>query len=205
MTDNTETLDNRIAFALTANFDSKKLEALIDEVDDASKAAERARAEAEKSALDPATLSDDVDTARTAMADADFRIRRLSAAREKLVPLYKAADDRERQKAQQALIDAALAERDQLVADIAEQYPRAAKTIVDLLNRIQANQQRLVGLCGRRERSAESIARRAPENWEVNPGVSRLLPLSLIKLPSMYADINDAHGFLYPTLNGGIR
>lgn len=184
-------LETRIADALGATLSSGELTTLVGEVKAADERARATSATASDRALDPKTKPADVATARKDAEDAEFYRRRMERAMAALTDLHKAALNRERLEAQRKEHEAGIAERDALVADLAE-YDELANKIVCLLNRLQASNARVGEF-----NSAEIIARQAGERW-VNV-VDATLPklLQTVKLPKFKRD-GTIRGYLWP-------
>lgn len=193
-------LEERIADAITDNLSSGALAALLAEVDDADAAARKTREAASQAALDPATRPAAVAAARKAMEDAEFSSRRLEIAKTKLAELQSEAAARERSDANAVEYAATVAERDQLAADLRKEYPELAARIVGLIERIEANDARIIAANQTRSgpwvRSAEAVARNAPPNWEARAD-GALLKLSSIRLPR-FESVGGNHGYLWP-------
>jgi hypothetical protein len=128
------TLEERIASALSANVASSYLEALVAEVENAAAAAEEAAVEARKHALDP-TVTDP--NARTALTDAEFARDRLQNALPRLQARQRGAAAAELSKAWVLQYDKVVAEQRALAAELAALYPPFEVKIVDLLSRAQ--------------------------------------------------------------------
>lgn len=182
-------LDNRIADAFTAALSSEQIASLIEEVQQADRAARDASARASEAALDPTTRPDAVAKARKQMEDADFTRRRMEKAAERLQDLYDQAVKRERSEANRSEFEAARAERDQLAKDLKE-YPELLDRLTALILRVRDSDVRIEranSLCGSRDNwlhSAEFLACGSPANW-MSDGTSdqpRLVASKLIEL-----------------------
>lgn len=163
-------LENRIADAFTSELSSAQISSLIQEVDQADRAAKQASEQANETALDPATRPDAVAKARKEMEDADFTRRRMAKAAERLKQLLDQAQKRERNEENRLEFEAARAERDQLVEDLKE-YPELLDKLTALILRVRDSDKRIEranSLCGSRDNwlhSAEFLACGSPENW----------------------------------------
>lgn len=192
-----KSLDDRIADAFEAELSSTELKALLDEVSVADAAAKAESQAASKVAFDPAVRPAKVAEARKAMEDADFRSRRMSAATGSLGEHLQAAIKREDASRLRKLQDEAIAERDQIVADLPA-YIQAAAIIENLMTRVAANNAHLVaafGLAGQFQ-TAERIARGLPESWIASPTPNTPPLIEGVRLPKFRSDNN--HGFLWP-------
>lgn len=156
-------LEDRIADVFVTNPTSGALAELLREVDQTNTDAQAASKEAATRALDPKLRPAEVADARAKMVDADFRTKRMEAAADQLTTLLKETKAREEAEVRRKAREAAVADRDQLVKDIAA-YEGHAAAIVELLRRIVANNAAL----GHSEPHAENIARgitNNPESW----------------------------------------
>jgi len=194
-------LEDRIADAFDEVMTAAALAALLREVQEASEAAKGESKAASALALDPRLRPADVADARQRMQDADFRSTRLDRAAQELAEVLDDAKSREKAQAAEIEYQAAKAERDQLVKEIGEEYPVLAEKIVTLLDRLAASNARLERVNpGRRGkewlRSAEALARSAPENWEVDMTSSLRHLLRSVKLP--HFKYVDHHGYAWP-------
>lgn len=184
-------LDNRIADAFTADLSSGQIAALMEEVEQADRAAQDASVRASEAALDPATRPDAVAKARKEMEDADFTRRRMEKAAERLMDLHDQAIKRERSEANLKEFQAARAERDQLVEDLKE-YPELLDKITALILRVRDNDMRLEranSMRGSSENwlySAEYLAGGSPAQWRADGSADqpRLISSKLVELTS---------------------
>lgn len=182
-------LDNRIADAFTADLSSGQIASLMEEVEQADRAAQDASTRASEAALDPATRPDAVARARKEMEDADFTRRRMEKATERLKQLHDQAVRRERSEANRKEFEAARVERDQLVEDLKE-YPELLDKLTALILRVRDNDMRieransLCGGSGNWLHSAEFLACGSPSSW-ASDGTSdqpRLVHSRLVEL-----------------------
>lgn len=188
-------LETRIADAFGADFSSKQLSNLLEEVAQADEEAQAASERANEVALDPTTRPDAVAKARKDMEDANFRRLRMERAAVRLKEMRDKALRQEEAASRAAEQAAAIAERDQLVKDLAE-YEVLSGKIVKLLERLEANNRRLEKIVGWIDR-AEPIARGAAQSMlhaydERLPGL-----LSAVKLPKFRKD-ETIHGYQWP-------
>jgi hypothetical protein len=131
-------LERRVATALTDDLRSTDIEALIRETERAIVDAE-ATVEAErKRALDP-VLSPDAHAARETMASAEFARERLRKVLPRLQARCREIADAEYFKKWHAEYETLKARRDGLAIEFRETYPAVVETLVDLLNRMGAN------------------------------------------------------------------
>ncbi len=184
-------LDDRIADAFSSALASADLAELLAEVERTNEAAKAESKEAEARALNPKVRSAEVAEARRLMEDANFRSKRMDAAAEQLKGLLSSTRSREEAEVRRIAHEAAIAERDQLVTDLAA-YEGHAAAIVDLLQRIEANNQKL-----HMDEQAERIARGEDLHWNVKH--DDVLPklLTLTRLPKFKRD-GTLHGYLWP-------
>lgn len=184
-------LETRIADAIGAVLPSTALASLLDEVAAADKDAEAASIAANERALDPATKPADVAKARKDAEDADFSRRRMDRAKTALSEQLAKAKGRERAEVQRRELEAAAAERDQLIIDLAE-YDELSRKIAALLVRLDASNAR-VGV----HHSAEIAARQTGDHWIVN--IEEALPklLEMTRLPKFRRDGTNI-GYLWP-------
>ncbi|WP_311272125.1 MULTISPECIES: hypothetical protein [unclassified Rhizobium] len=184
-------IQTRIANAFDADLSAKELTDLIADVALADGAAKNASEAASETALNPATRPEAVSQARKEMEDANFQRLRMERAAAKLAEMRDAAVKREKSAAEKVIRDAAIAERDQMVLDLAE-YEELSRKIEKLLVRLAASNAKV----GQFE-TAETIARGAEENWMVR--VDSTLPKLLedTRLPKFRRDGSN-QGFLWP-------
>ncbi|OQP86021.1 hypothetical protein BTR14_13135 [Rhizobium rhizosphaerae] len=186
-----QTLEDRIADAFDHTMTSAEVASLVEEVlAEAVRANEESLAAAER-AVDPKLRATDVAGARRELEDASFRASRLSSAAEKLQVLLTATKASEARAVADAAYDDALAERDQLVADLAT-YSLHAEAITSLLTRIVASNGKL-----RVDDQAERIARGAPPSWSVNPDPFFPSLIAAVRLPKFLKD-DTGRGYLWP-------
>jgi hypothetical protein len=129
-----DTLEQRIAAALSEDASASDLEALVTEVQSAAAAAEEAAVEARNHALDP-TVTDP--SARTALTDAEFTRDRLQTALPQLQARLGEVGAAERYRTWAAEYDEVAAEQTALAQELTELYPPFERAIVDLLLRIE--------------------------------------------------------------------
>ena len=172
------TLEHRIAdaFENPEAFSSKDLAELLGEVKVAADEAGRAKAEADRVAMNPATRPEAVREARSASEDASFQAARFTAAVEGLADLVREAESREEDQAARDEYQAAKAERDKLAEDL-KAYPELARQIVDLLDRLKRNDERIAKANKNKFddewlKSAETLARQLPANWTAHGSMS---------------------------------
>lgn len=174
MNDTTETkaapaLADRIRSALTESLSSADIAAVIVDVEADVETLTAKAGEAERVGLDPLASAKDIAAARASAADAEFELKRLNVAAERLAARLEEAKSAEQHARDDAAYDAAIAERDALAADLSKQYPRAARTIADLLARIAASDATISEVNKKRRKgqeplfSAETIARGFPQ------------------------------------------
>lgn len=198
-------LDDRIADAFDNVMSAAALTALLQEVQETSAVAKAESKAASALALDPRLRPADVADARQRMQDADFRSTRLDRAAEELSEVLDDAKSREKAQAVEIEYQAAKAERDQLVKEIGEEYPALAGKLISLLERIAANNERLVRANPGRQgdqwlRPAEAVARDAPPNWEVNPTSDFPSLIQGVRLPNF--NRAGVHGYAWPRYSG---
>jgi hypothetical protein len=156
-------LDERIVAAFRGGVDSAAVAVLIGDAEAAAVSSGQAADAARTRALDPALSAADVTAARSAMDDAAFRRDRMGEAVRRLGERLREVRRQEDQARHRTAYDAARAERDELVAELACTYPTVAAQLADLIARIAAsdallervNRKRLTG------RVASSAPRRS--------------------------------------------
>lgn len=184
-------LDDRIADAFDHALTSAEIGALVKEVlAEAVSSNESSLAAAER-AVDPKLRAADVAAARRELEDAAFRSSRLKSAAEKLRALFAATKATEDRAAAEAAYSASLAERDQLVADLAA-YSHHAEAIASLLTRIVASNEKL-----NLDDQPERIARGAPPSWTVNPDPFFPSLIAAVRLPKLMKD-DTGKAYLWP-------
>jgi len=169
-------LADRIKAALTEEMASSAIAAVIA---DAEAEADRLRTQAdvaEDATLDPLASAEDIATARAAATDAEFQLKRLAVASERLADCLKEAQAAEEAVRNGEKYDAALKERDVLVADLAKVYPKAAQQIADLLARIAVSDVAVAEANKVRGREREPLmpAEHIARGISAGPGVGRL-------------------------------
>lgn len=184
-------LDDRIADAFATSLASDALASLLHEVHETHTAAQAESKAAEARALDPKLRPADVADARATMQDADFRSKRMDAAAVQLQALLEETRRKEEAEVRRQAHAAAIAERDQLVKDLAA-YEGHATAIVALLERIGANNAKL-----HMDEHAERIARGAPLEWNVRDDSRLPKLLTMTRLPKYRAD-GSISGFMWP-------
>lgn len=197
-------LDDRIADAFASELTAAALAELLREVEETSAAAKTESKTASNLALDPRLRPADVAAARQQMQDADFRSTRLDRAAEELTGVFDDAQRREKALAAEAEYQAAKAERDSLVTEVAE-YPALAAKLISLLERLAANNERLMRVNPGRHgeewlRPAEAVARGASPNWEVNPTSDFPSLIHGVRLP--HFNRAGVHGYAWPRYTG---
>jgi hypothetical protein len=116
------------------------VEVLLAQVEAALADTERELAQATAQALDPTSTSAVIASARGVTFDAQFRLQRLVAARDRLGEKHQSAVERVAKEAREAEYAAISAERDRAAARLSEVYARAAAEIADVLDElVQAN------------------------------------------------------------------
>ncbi|MUZ72952.1 hypothetical protein GOZ90_09680 [Agrobacterium vitis] len=184
-------LDDRIADVFVTNPTSDALTALLREVKEANTAAQMDSNEAEARALDPKLRPAEVDDARAKMQDADFRGKRMDAAAAQLQTLLDETKREEEAEGRRRAHAAAIAERDQLVKDLAA-YEEHAKAIVGLLERVAASNAKL-----HMDEHAERIARGADLAWNVRHDERLPMLVTTTRLPKYRMD-GSISGFMWP-------
>ena len=197
-------LDARIADAFAAPQSSGLLSDLLDEVGQAAAKALDGYAQAKQIALDPATRPDAVAKARREMGDAEFSSSRLANAAAKLKEILTAAKARELNDRKRVEFAAAKAERDELASDLASQYPGLCDQLASLMKRLVANNERIAianhgGGHGEWLADAETLARKAPDNWATNHDSTFPRLTTSVRLPAFYKGDGDGTGLAYPT------
>lgn len=193
-------LDDRISAAFTGTPSSDEIAALLTDVSVADDKAKSLYADAKERALDPATPATEVTKARKAMDDCEFASQRMSNATARLNELLATIKQGETETARQHEFDAAVAERDQLAAEMAEEWPELELKIVDLLTRVAASNARLSHANnGAIVRSAEAIARNAPADFDTNPA-SLLRLVECVRLPAFVGGDPQNFGYAWPKL-----
>lgn len=162
-------LEHRIADAFASTLSSADLANLLDEVKVGAADAVKAKDEADRIALDPATRPEAVREARSVSEDAAFRATRFTKAVEGLEGLHKDALQREGAEARANEYAAAKAERDELAKDL-QAYPKLIKELVTLLERLERSNARIAAANKGQTgdgwlKSAEVIARSLPADW----------------------------------------
>lgn len=181
-------LDDRMAAAVSGASPSVEIVELISEAKEAAEAAGRAYSLARMTALDPSTPREEVTSARQGMADAEFQQERLKAAQMALERRLEQARQRERDGVARAEYDAARQERDELVAELRDEYPNLARRLADLLRRVRASDRRIEAV----NRTGvtwlnpcEAVARGTPAHFRDDRG---FIPrLTEIRLPAFMA------------------
>jgi hypothetical protein len=201
MTKEAASLDDRIADAFAGEHTSQTIAALLQEVQQTSADAKAISQDAEKRAFNPRLRPAEVDQARKQMEDANFRSKRMDAAAEQLNDLLTAARKKEAAVARQVEYDAAKAERDQLVKDLAA-YEKHASAIVSLLDRLAQNDARISKANAGHGAdtwlySAQRIARGAQHDFGVHHD-SMLPDLMSVRLPNFRKDNSNIHGTMWP-------
>lgn len=189
-------LEDRIADAFGAELTSSQLSVLLAEV---AKADEQAEADAERAneiALDPATRPEAVASARRDAEDANFRRLRMERATSRLTEMRAEAAKREQEKRRMDERSAAVAERDQIVKDLAE-YEEHASKIAALMERLKASNDRLEKL-GEWIDRAEPIARGAGQEILIRPDSRLPVLVADVRLPKFRRD-DTVHGYLWPS------
>jgi predicted ATP-grasp superfamily ATP-dependent carboligase len=184
-------LDDRIADAFEHGLASGQLAKLLDEVKKNSIDAQRTSKEAEARALDPKLRPADVAAARWTMDDANFRSKRMDAAAEQLRDLLTTTKADEEAQVRKKAHEAAIAERDQLVKDLAA-YEDHALAILELIERISASNAKL-----HMDEQAERIARGAELHWSVRHDDTLPKLVEVTRLPKFRRDGTN-HGYHWP-------
>ena len=109
------------------------VEVLLAQVEAALADTEQELAQANAQALDPTSTSAVIASARGVTFDAQFRLQRLVAARDRLVEKLASAVERAAKEAREAEYAAISAERDRVSERLLETYARAAAEIADVL------------------------------------------------------------------------
>jgi hypothetical protein len=136
---NEDSIDTRIRDAFSDGTSSDTIAALIEEAERVALRSNDEASAARERALDPSLPSNEVIAARRAMDDALFRRDRLQTAAAKLRPrLYevRANEDNVRHLAE---YEKATAERDKLVVELRDLYPKLADQLQELLSGVAAN------------------------------------------------------------------
>ncbi len=196
------TLDDRIADTFAGDETSQTIAALLQEVQQTSADAKATSQEAEHRALNPRLRPADVDAARKEMEDANFRSKRMDAAAEQLSELLQTAKSNEAAAARAAEYDAAKAERDQLVKDLAA-YEKHATAIVQLLDRLTENNDRLQQANDGQSAdtwlySAQKVARGATGEFGIHHDFQLPNLIDGVRLPNFRKNQNSANGFVWP-------
>ena len=195
-------LDDRIADAFAGEQTSQTIAALLHEVQQTSADAKASSQAAEQRALNPRLRPAEVDAARKEMEDANFRSKRMDAAADQLSDLLRTAKSNEAATARAAEYDAAKAERDQLVKDLAA-YETHASAIVQLLDRLAKNSARLQRANAGQSAdswlySAQKIARDAGFEFGVQHDSQLPNLIDGVRLPKFRKNENSVHGFMWP-------
>lgn len=151
-----KTLSERFNAALGSNARAADVEALIPVVREALTAAERERAEHHRIAIDVRSDDATADAAADAESKATRRITRLSSQIDQLADRAKQIREDDADKAAEVERAAAIAERDELVADLKAEWPLMEAKMLAFILRIIISDKR-VG--APREASAEALAR----------------------------------------------
>ena len=195
-------LDDRIADAFAGEQTSQTIAALLQEVQQTSADAKASSQAAEQRALNPRLRPAEVDAARKEMEDANFRSKRMDAAADQLSDLLRTAKSNEAAAARAAEYEAAKAERDQLVKDLAA-YEKHASAIVQLLDRLAKNSARLQRANAGQSAdswlySAQKIARDASFEFGVQHDSQLPNLIDGVRLPKFRKNENSVHGFMWP-------
>lgn len=156
-----KSLEHRIAdaFENPESLSSKDLTNLLEEVKVGADDAAKAKEEADRVAMNPATRPEAVREARSVSEDAAFRASRFSKAVEGLQDLVNQARTREANARAAAEQAEAIAERDALAAELQKEWPKVAGKMIDLLDRLKHSNERCASLGGEdRGSSAQAIA-----------------------------------------------
>ncbi len=168
-------LSERIKVALTETLSSADISAVIAAVETESDRIKNDAEVAEKATLDPLASAEDVAAARATAADAEFQLKRLAVASERLAAKLAEVQAAEQSARNGELYDAVLKERDALATDLAKQYPKAAQTIADLLARIAASDAAVAEANKVRSRDREPLMPvEIVARGTLGPGVARL-------------------------------
>jgi hypothetical protein len=137
----TSGLDSRVAGVLSrAKALPDDVAGLLAEVERALADTERELAQATAQALDPTSTSAVIASARGVTFDAQFRLQRLVAARDRLVEKHAAAVERVEAERRAAAHAGLVAERDRVSEKLEETYARAAGEIANVLDEaVQVN------------------------------------------------------------------
>lgn len=156
-----KTLEHRIAdaFENPEALSSSDLIKLLEEVKVGADDAAKAKEEADRVAMNPATRPEAVREARSVSEDASFRASRFAKAVEGLQDLVTQARTREANARAAAEQAKAIAERDALAEELQKEWPKLAGKMVDLLDRLKRSNERCASLSGEeRGSSAQAIA-----------------------------------------------
>lgn len=158
-----EALDQRIIAALTTATASTDVKAALDDARAAMKAAAEAAVHAELESLNPLATAADADALRREAGDKRFQSDRLEASVSALDVRFEELAEAERSARTTARHGQVLARRDELAADIADQYPLIVGQLTALAKRIEESDAEL-----QREHlspSAEALGRGCPPNF----------------------------------------
>ncbi|PHY12852.1 hypothetical protein CSW58_09825 [Caulobacter sp. B11] len=165
---------------------------------------ERETAAAHQRAMSPTADDAEIRAARAEVTDLAFERERLANAVEHLTERHTSLAAAEVRASQQEEHSLAKAERDALVVEIAEVYPKLAEQLIDLFTRLDANDARLSAVNkaggGERLESAEVAARGCAGNfiWPVGRGAGNVARLTRIQLPNL-----NQHGYAWPPRTSG--
>lgn len=169
-------LADRLKAALSANARASDVSQLIEIVDGELSAATAEQAKFHAIAIDVGSSDTAADEAADAELKAARRITRLTGQREQLTARLAELADAERRRENEAAWAIVMAERDQLAADLAAEWPLIEAKIQSFLWRISLSDKKI----GSTNTSAEAIARGCPAgfNHQGTP-IQRLTQLTL--------------------------
>lgn len=130
-------LDQQIVSALTTKTDSATIQLVIR---DAETELRRLTGEVDtlqNDSLSPLLTRTEADEKRVSAADLQFEADRMDASLAALRNRLDEVTAQERKQAEDARHAAAIKERDELIADIRDQYPQAVRIITNLVRRIE--------------------------------------------------------------------
>jgi len=166
-----QALAKRISAALSGELGAADLSVLIRDVEAELCRLRAANENATQLSLDPRASDGAANRARAECASLQFSIDRIEVAFKELRLQHVAAVGREKLTQRQALRADVLRERDELAAELQQEYPRLATAIADLLARVEANDTRVQAANG-------------PGEPYIHPAANFTLT-SVVRLPSM--------------------
>lgn len=187
-------LETRITAALRDSSRLKDVETTISDVTREIASTQKRCDQQTARSIDPALTTPQAREARNNAADLEHDVRRLNASLDLLKARHQAILDDESYARRVARYDAAEKERDDLVQIIRERYPLIVLELLDLVNRIVANDAECQAVNRDRPRdkpglaSSEVIGRDVPANFYWANGAGPVIRLENMTLPLPFTD-----------------